>query len=140
MEEIAIFISVVSLVLAYWSRKIAEKANNITRHHYQLEIYDVFLELRSYIENTLNLNSNEIQKYKYLFRNTKFYFDNEFVINLEKYYQNCFSFAVLDRRCKENLRNGEAVEEIRHKQDSLEKERDQLLTDIEKQFNKDLKI
>jgi len=141
IEEIAIVISIVSLALALWSRRVAEKANSITKHHYQLEIYDVFFNLRSYTDHSgAKLNSNEIQKYKYLLKNTRFYFDNKFDIQLNNYCQNCYMYAVLHMRYLENSRNEEDMENILNKQDLLESERIKLTVIIEKQFNTYLKI
>ena len=59
MEWLAISISIISAFFAGWSWKESKKANSISKHPMQLEIYDAFNELVIYVNIHGTLGSGD---------------------------------------------------------------------------------
>ncbi|MDV5168815.1 hypothetical protein [Photobacterium rosenbergii] len=97
--------SIISLVVAglaslysRWAWSEAKRANALSLHKHQKDIYDSFLELKMHMaqySDTADISS--VSKFYYPSRNAKFYYERSIFEDLEKYYNLCFHIADKNR-------------------------------------------
>ncbi len=142
-EWVAIFISIISLLFAFWSWQESRKANKISIHPNQIEIYDAFNELMMHSdEEGMSLRAEKVAKFYKTSQIVEFYFDEVFAKQLNRYYDICWKLADLNRRhLRDREKNKEKeLKEIEEEQDVLFDEEIRLSNEIEAKFKSILKL
>ena len=141
LEWIAIGISCILVILGVW-RLIAQiKANAISKHPKQLEVYNAFGELAFYVNtNGLGLDMHEIAKFNQVLKKSDFYFDKKFAIQLNEYFDICWDLADLNRKSLRDQKDDKKMGQIEKEQDILFDKEIQLSKEIEENFKSILKI
>lgn len=142
-EWIAIAISIVSAIFAYRSWQESKKANNISKHPMQLEVYDAFNRLVIYVQTEgVSLELLEVSKFYVSSQKSELYFDKNFSEQIKKYFEVCRKLADLNRRYwRDREKNKDIeVEKIYQEQNVLLDKEIMLSKEIEKKFKKVLKL
>lgn len=100
-DWIALAALVVSIAAAYFAKKASEsadKANYISLHAHQKEIYDAFFELKMHITSKAAFSELQaVSKFYYPALNAKFYFSKEISVQFQKFFNLCHEVADLAR-------------------------------------------
>lgn len=140
-EFIAILISIVSAIFALWSWNESKKANAISIHPKQLEVYDAFNELIMYVSiNGTRLELEEVAKFYKFSQKAEFYFDKKFANQLNEYFEVCRKLAHLNRKYLRDYNEDEKVKRVHQEQDVLFDIEIELSNKIKKEFKYILKI
>ena len=138
---IAIGISCILVILGAWRLIEQRKANTISKHPKQLEIYNAFNELTFYVNtNGVWLEAHEIAKFNQVFQKSEFYFDKSFAIQLNEYFDICWKLSDLNRKSLRDQEDDKKMEQIEKEQDVLFGKERQLSKKIEEKFKSILKI
>ena len=141
MEYFAIGISFVSAIFALWSWNESKKANSISKHPMQLEIYDAFNELSIYVNiHGMSLEMQDIAKFYKFSQKSDFYFDEKFATQINEYFDICWKLADLNRKSLRDQKDDKKIEQIEKEQDILFDKEIQLSKEIEEKFKDILKI
>ena len=142
-EWVAIVISIISAVFAIWSWREAKKANKISIHPKQIEIYDAFNELILYVEQEgMSLKAEEVAKFYKISQNVVFYFDEIFAKQLNRYFDVCWELADLNRKYLRDINQSKdtVLKGIEEEQDMLFDEEIRLSNEIKAKFKSVLKL
>lgn len=142
-EWVAIVISIISLLFAFWSWQESKKANKISIHSRQLEIYNTFNKLMMHSnQEGMSLKAEEVAKFYKTSQIVEFYFDKVFAKQLIRYYDICWKLADLNRRhLRDREKNkGKELKEIEDEQDILFDEEIKLSNEIKAKFKSVLNI
>lgn len=141
MEYFAIGISIISALFAFWSWLEARKANTISKHPMQIEIYDAFNELFLYMNiNGTSLEMQNIAKFYKFSEKSEFYFDNKFAIQINEYFNLCRELSDLNRKYLRDKDDDEKIDKITQEQDILLNKEQQYAKEIQKKFKNILKV
>ncbi len=141
MEWLAISISIISAVFALWSWNESKKANSISKHPMQLEIYDAFNELIIYVNiHGMSLEMQDIAKFYKFSQKSEFYFDKKFAIQINEYFDICWKLSDLNRKFLRDQEDDKKIEQIEKEQDILFDKEVQLSKKIQEKFKSILKL
>lgn len=142
-EWIAIFISIISIIIALWSLKESKKANKISIHPKQIEIFNAYNELKMHADQEgMSLKVEEVAKFYKISQISEFYFDEVFAKQLNRYYDICWKLADLNRRYLRDIEKNKEKElkKIEEEQDVLFEEEIKLSNEIKTKFKSVLKL
>ena len=141
IEILTISISSIAIIISLWSLKESKKANSISIHPMQLEIYDAFngLKIQIYLHG-IELDLLEVSKFYTFSQKSQFYFNKPFSNEIKRYFNICRELADLNRRYKRDTQQEKSTKQIEQRQDILSDEETSLSEIIEKNFNTILKI
>ncbi|MHA2879627.1 hypothetical protein ACXZ7R_24975 [Vibrio campbellii] len=125
----SLVVAALSAVYARWAWSEAKKANEISLHTHQKEIYDAFFELKMHMTQKWDsAEVSSVSKFYYPSKNAVFYFDKVLADEISKYFTVCFRIADRNRR---KTVSKERLELIDNADDA-----DKLAQSIEKQLIK----
>ncbi|MBQ4878260.1 hypothetical protein J8M21_13695 [Pseudoalteromonas luteoviolacea] len=90
----AILVASLSALYARWAWSEARKANELTLHQHQKEIYDSFFALKGHMSQKWDgADISEVAKFYYPAKNAAFYFEKKIAAEIYSYFQACFDIA-----------------------------------------------
>lgn len=125
----AILVASLSALYARWAWSEAHKANELTLHKHQKEIYDSFFSLKGHMTQKWDeADISEVAKFYYPAKNAAFYFDKKMAAEIYSYFQACFDIADRNRLKRGDTERLELTEKA--------KEADKLALTLEKKLVK----
>lgn len=95
---ISLMVAALSALYARWAWSEARKANQISLHEHQKQIYDSFFELKMYMTQRWDgADISGVSKFYYPSKNAIFYFDKSLAIDIANYFSTCFEIADKNR-------------------------------------------
>ena len=90
----AILVASLSALYTRWAWSEAHKANELTLHQHQKEIYDSFFSLKAHMTQQWDgADISEVAKFYYPVKNAAFYFEIKIATEIYSYFQACFNIA-----------------------------------------------
>lgn len=142
-EWVAIGISIVSAFYAWRSWIESKKANKISIHPKQIEIFNAFNELKMHADQEgMSLKMKEVVKFSKISQTVEIYFNKVFAKQLKRYYDVCWKLADLNSRLlRDREKNKEKeVKQIEEEQKILFDKEIKLSNEIKAKFKNVLKL